>query len=325
MQFARLITVLTCSVVVSSCSSAPGTSANDSGSHTVISRPVPSVRVGLAPTLDGGSAGWCIAMINAQSSGRSGASCVGTRTSTGPIFVESCTGTGSPGLGANVLVLTRSDVEAVTIAGGRSIPTESNSALPGGLRGAAIELPGYRIEPKSFADGYLWRPCPRVTPLDAKAKKISEQGKAGNSLAVKLSAQEWRPPTRPPNGVCRLGVTRLPRETVVGEGSAATRIKPVPQLFGQAFISCVETSYVYMKEHEIPAAVLLDAAHPGSTPPGLPGMKPLAGHPAIFEAPPNRFARRIHDAWLIVHEEDNIGPRVPLELLEQLHAKINVR
>jgi hypothetical protein len=112
---------------------------------------------------------------------------------------------------------------------------------------------------------------------------------------------------------------------MAGEGSVAIRIRPIPQLIGQAFISCVETSYVYMKEHEIPAAVLLDAAHPGSTPPGLPGMKPLAGHPSIFEAPPNRFARRIHGAWLIVHEVDSIGPRVPLELLERLYAKINVR
>jgi hypothetical protein len=111
---------------------------------------------------------------------------------------------------------------------------------------------------------------------------------------------------------------------VAGEGSVTIRIKPVPQLIGQAFISCVETSYVYMKEHEIPAAVLLDAAHPGTTPPDLPGMKPLAGHPSIFETPPNRFARRIRGAWLVVQEEDSIGPRVSVELLEHLHAIIDL-
>jgi hypothetical protein len=53
----------------------------------------------------------------------------------------------------NVLVLTRGDVTAVTVAGGAPIPTESNSALPAGLRAAAIELPGYRIVAKSFTVG----------------------------------------------------------------------------------------------------------------------------------------------------------------------------
>jgi len=56
----------------------------------------------------------------------------------------------------------------------------------------------------------------------------------------------------------------------------------------------------------------------------MPGMKPLAGHPSVFSAPPNRFARRIHDAWLVVEEEDNIGPRVPLELLKRLRATVHL-
>jgi hypothetical protein len=73
--------------------------------------------------------------------------------------------------------------------------------------------------------------------------------------------------------------------------------------------------------------VLLDVSHPGSTPPSLPGMQPLAGHPGIFEAPGaegERAARRIPGAWLVVEEEDRIGLRVPVELLEHLRATIHL-
>lgn len=83
-----------------------------------------------------------------------------------------------------------------------------------------------------------------------------------------------------------------------------TRVRPFPELVGQAFISCTETTYFYNKEHDLPAAVLLDAARPGAVPPGLLGMKPLAGHPSVFTAPPDMFARRIRGAWLVVQEED---------------------
>jgi hypothetical protein len=325
--FAGLVTALVCTVVASSCSSAHGTYPSASVRHAVVSRPIPGVRVGLAPTLDGGSAGWCIAETSTYSSRRhSGAICTGARTSTGPIVVESCSENKTPKVlaSARVVVLTRGEVAAVTVAGGRPIPTESTSTLPAGLRAAAIELPGYKIVPKSYTVGYPWLPCPRVTPLDANDKPIDKQGRSGNRLAVPLPRRYWRPPGRPPSGVCQLTSTRLPRETVVIEGTVTTRVRPFPELLGQAFVSCTETTYFYQNNHDLPAAVLLDAAHPGAVPPGLLGMKPLAGHPSVFEAPPDMFARRIRGAWLVVEEEDNIGPSVPVELLEHLRATIHL-
>jgi hypothetical protein len=105
----------------------------------------------------------------------------------------------------------------------------------------------------------------------------------------------------------------------------ALRVKPFPELLGQAFISCAETTYIYRDEHHLPAAVLLNASHPGATPPPLSGMQPLAGHPGISEVPPDRYVRRIHGAWLVVQEEDNIGPSVPVELLEHLRATVHLQ
>lgn len=324
MRRTNLIVALACSVAVGSCSSAGGTSTGESVHHTVASGPTLDVRVGLTPILDGGSAGWCIATTDMSMKG-SETVCSGARTSKGPILVVTCSAEVTPNISANVLVLTRSDVAAVRVDGGRPVSTESNSTLPAGLRGAAIELPGYRIVPKSFTVGYPWRPCPLVTPLNASGKLIGQHGGSDSPLSVQMPRRQWRAPEHQPSGACRLTSTRLPRETVASEGTVAIRIKSFSHLLGQAFISCAETSYLYMKEHELPAAVLIDARHPGTVPTGLPGMKPLAGHPSVFEAPPNKFARRIRGAWLVVQEEDNIGPRLPVELLEHLRATVGPR
>jgi len=91
-------------------------------------------------------------------------------------------------------------------------------------------------------------------------------------------------------------------------------------------MSCVDITYFYLGEHALTAAVLLNASHPGATPPLLPGMEPLAGHPGIFKAPDAQemAARRIPGAWLVVEENDGIGLGVPLELLEHLRATVHL-
>jgi hypothetical protein len=107
----------------------------------------------------------------------------------------------------------------------------------------------------------------------------------------------------------------------------ATRIRAYRGLLGGGFLSCVNTVYVYHEEHHLTAAVLLDASHPGATPPPLPGMKPLAGHPGIFEAPGAEgevAARHISGCVACGREEDRIGLRVPVELLEHLRATIHL-
>jgi hypothetical protein len=330
MRFFGMIVTLACAVVVSSCSSTRGVRSDGFVRHTGVSPSIPGLRVGLAPTLDGGYAGWCVAITATHISRRdhSGAYCGGEKTLTGPIFFETCSGGitlgKTPNVRANVVVLTRGNVVAVTVADRAPVLTESNSALPAGLRAAEIELPGYKIVLKSFV-GYTWSPCPRVTPLDGDGKLIDKRGVPSIPLVVRLPTRRWSETGPPrPRGVCQLTVTRLPRETVTYEGTVVARVKAFPQLLGQAFISCAETTYIYDNEHDLHSAVLLNASHPGATPPALPGMEPLAGHPGIFEAPPDRFARRIHGAWLVVQEEDNIGPHVPVELLERLHATIGL-
>jgi hypothetical protein len=216
-------------------------------------------------------------------------------------------------------VLTTSEVAAVSVADGPPIPTHANSTLPDGLRAAAVEVLRSKGKP--------W-PCPRVTPLAANGRPIRKRGKPGRPLLVTLpGVRRWTESAHPPAGVCKLTATQLPRETVAYQGDVATQIRPYRGLLGRALLSCVDTVYINREEHHLTSAVLLNAEHPGAPPPPLPGMRPLAGHPGIYEAPGpegERAARRTPGAWLVVEEEDDIGLRVPMELLESLRVTIQM-
>ncbi len=281
-----------------------------------VSRPAPNSHVLLVPELQGGIAGWCVATATETTTGGS-SGCGAARTSTGPIFAEG--GCQGDDMRLDTFVLTTSEVAAVSVAGGPPIPTHANATLPDGLRAAAVEVLRRKGKP--------W-PCFRVTPLAANGTPIRKRGKPGRPLLVTLpGARHWTESAHQPAGVCKLTATQLPRETVAYEGDVATRIRHYRGLLGRALLSCVDTVYINHEEHHLTSAVLLNAAHPGATPPPLPGMRPFAGHPGIYEAPGcegKRAARRIPGAWLVVEEEDDIGLRVPVELLESLRATIQL-
>jgi hypothetical protein len=70
--------------------------------------------------------------------------------------------------------------------------------------------------------------------------------------------------------------------------------------------------------------VLLDAAHPGSTPALLPAMQPLAGHPGVFRGPGvegETIARRIPGAWLLVAKGKGLQQR--LLVLSHIHVSVH--
>lgn len=282
-----------------------------------VSRAVPNSQVLLVPNLEGGRAGWAWS----------------TTASTGPIFAAQ--GCSESETGIYQSALTTSEVAAVSVYGGAPIPTTTNATLPDGLRAVAVEVVRQHGRPSVEQIGH----CPTLTPLDAAGKPIRGTGTQAPRLTFtkKLpGTKEWdrgvpgehpgwnaRPEAR---GACELRATRLPRETSARWGSVATVIRPEKGLVGQALMSCVDITYFYLGEHALTAAVLLNASNPGATPPPLPDMKPLAGHPGIFEAPDSQemAARRIPGAWLVVEENDDIGLRAPVELLESLRATIRL-
>ncbi len=286
--------------------------------RAVVSRPVPNGYVYVVPELEGGWAGWSMeAGYRTKTEGGSGGAPLG-RTSTGPIFAEQ--GCEQNERSIDVFALTTHEVAAVSVAGGRPIATTTNSTLPDGLRAAAVEVLRRNGQPS------ILRNCPRITPFDVHGKPIDRKGKPGSPQAFKLrGTRQWEAPAHPPRGVCELAAAQLPQEIVASKGGVATQVRPHRGLFGQALLSCVGTVYVYEEQHHLTAAVLLDAERPGARPPALAGMKPVPGRRGIFESPGaegKRVERRIPGAWLVVEEEDEIGLRVPVELLESLYATV---
>ncbi len=307
------VATLICALAVSGCS--------HSATHSAyVSRPVPNGHVLLVPGLQGGTVGWTLVTgYQATTEGGSGEEEL-TTTSTGPIFAQG--GCQENKTRIDIYALTTSEVAAVSVAGGMPIATTINSTLPEGLRAAAVEV--LRHNGQSGVQLH----CPRLTPLDTQGKPISRKGEPGRPQAFKLPGTlQWEAPARPPSGACDLTATQLPRETVAYKGDVATQIRPYRGLLGGALLSCVSTVYVYHEEHHLTAAMLLNASHPGATPPPLPGMQPLAGHSGIFEAQGasgRMAARRVPGAWLVVEEEDGIGLRLPVELLDDLRATIHL-
>jgi len=67
-------------------------------------------------------------------------------------------------------------------------------------------------------------------------------------------------------------------------GIAVRAIVPAVGVEGRAFLSCVELQLIN-GQFFVDAALLLDAADPGSAPAPLPGMRPVRGHPGWFDWP----------------------------------------
>jgi hypothetical protein len=235
----------------------------------------------------------------------------------------------------------------VSSEGGQNISTSVKPTLPNGLRGAAIAIYGLRghgpppIRPR----------CPAVVALDESGRAIKHYSDrtsiplertlgdtqlwdaapepAFESCAVRIRdlSIACHLPTTPPPGICEFTILRLPAQTGALRGAVVTRIIGYQNIVGHSLLSCVDITFSFKGESAFESAILLDAAKPGSDPPALPGMQPLAGHHGVFVTLGENgeiVARRIRGAWLVVEEDGYGGRRVPLELLYDLQTKIEL-
>jgi hypothetical protein len=103
-----------------------------------------------------------------------------------------------------------------------------------------------------------------------------------------------------------------------------TAVRPFPeQIIGRAFLSCVDTEY-YLHGWPLDAAILLDAAHPGSSPAAIAGLKAVPGAPGFFNGPGDFHgdltATRHGNAWLVV--AGGSGPAQRILVLRHLTAPL---
>jgi hypothetical protein len=293
--------LVACAMGVASCSSAAGGSVSVARDREIL----------LVPPVEVGFVGWCMAI-------EPGGGCE-QGISRPPIVAETWTSSGPPTVTLGY-ALTSAEVFSVSVAGS-SIPTYANTALPDGLRAAAVELPG--LDPEKQA-------LPRFIPLNGKGDVIpSSTGDSrgtptipGN-LALSVPTRALANPAHPTSGVCRIALRHL-AGLRVGGATVITAARSYTGLIGQGFMSCAITSY-NLDGWPIGATTLLSAAHPGMAPPPLPTMTALSGHPDVFQAPGPQgalLARRVSGAWIVVTKGKGLSQRETL--LEHLSASVHL-
>jgi hypothetical protein len=268
------------------------------------------VAVRLSPNLEGGQAGWCVAIL--EKSGGASGTCGPLPTVGHPLLVDTSGWT----YGENDITTTEiaaPRVAAFLVNGTRRVATKRLPGVPYGLRVAIIHTPRPR-SPNRLAAG-----LPTVVPLDARGKPIVESRDYG---AVWF--RDWNRPAAPLNGPCRLHVSGL-ADVTAEWGQVATAIRPYPaQIVGRGFLSCLDTEY-YVPGRGMRAAVLLDAADPGhATPAAIPGLMPIPQAPGLYNGAGDytmqgpMTAKREGDAWLVVAGGGRNAEAARIRLLRHL-------
>jgi hypothetical protein len=273
----------------------------------------PAFNVRLSPALNGGQSGWCVA-VEEHPGAIAGGGCAATPATSMPLAIALSGGS----LRTHqefIVLLTTPQVAAILVNDRRRVPTIALPGLPYGLRAARILIP---IRPGSSPGG---RPK-FVPPPEPALVALNGQGKPIPNRIV-------REPSEPANvserGPCTLRARGLPG-LIPQWSHLASAIRPFPgKLVGRAFFSCIDTEY-YLQNWPLDAAILLDAAHPGTTPAAIPGLVPVRGATGLFNGPGDfkgeLTATRLGNAWLVVAGGRSLAQRI--EVLSHLAATIKL-
>jgi hypothetical protein len=273
--------------------------------HPLAARPR-GFGVRLVPVLTGGEVGWC-SWFQGLGPGSGGGSCAWTPTPSRPLLGA----ISSPYYGVTV---TTPQVAAILV-NGRRVHTVALPGLPYGLRAARIVIPA---TPRRVIA--VPRPGPALVALDASGHPIPQ---SPPKSAYLVSSRYWQHPAARARGACALRASGVPGLSPQ-RGHVANAILPYPgRIIGRAFFSCIDAEY-YLKRWDLDAAILLDAAHPGTPPAAIPGLRPMASAPGYFNGPGDSHgdltARRVGGAWLVV--AGGSGPGQRIGVLRHLTASI---
>ena len=263
----------------------------------------------IAPWLDAGVAGWCVADRVANSSRsflEGNADCSTTARAGSPLVVTSY---GGP----VVTVITAPGVAAVRVAHGPTILTRADSHLPLGFRAAV-----FKTRRSYFSSGPV-----SLTALDVRGRPIPGGVSANSALPTRVWARlgagaevSGALPTFPHHGApaahtapqrgCVTNAKAGSGLVAIG-GVDVTQIVADRAVSGRAFLDCADTLYLG-EGTTAKVSVLLDAKQPGARPEALPDSRAVAGAAGFYTvATPlsgpdslTATARRVGDAWLVV-------------------------
>jgi hypothetical protein len=296
------------------------TSAGGGDGVARVTQVVSEREVVLQPTLEAGEGGWCLTVV-----GTVGCPTLDMPTLGAPIIIENWTGESSSFKGPvrDGIALTTEGVAAVSFEGRLPVATHAQPGLPDHLRSVLVELrggTGLRV-----LGGNAGQALPRAhfKALNSKNEPLLQSRTPGATLEFHLPSQNLGAAQVAQKGACRIVAKNVSGLLYEG-GRVMMAVRSHRDMYGKEFVSCIRTSYLF-DNWPLTTVVLLDAAHPGTTPASLPTFHRLAGHAGIFEGftlEGEAVARRISQAWLIVTKGQGLGQR--LTLLEHLRAKIHL-
>lgn len=292
-QLCGALAIFACMVGVTACST------GDSKDNVLT---VKHESILLAPDIEAGSVGWCI--VN-----QSGGFCP-QGPAREPIIAQSWSSRKPPPVTEAYAVMSN-DVAAVSFHGQR-VATYAESGLPDGIRAVAVEMKGlyapkvrHHLTARSVTGDRIPERVARTSPLSDTLPTRSVEGKSEGHDACGLEAESS-------DGIR------------VGQGRIVRRVRPYASQLGESFLACTSRFYE-LQGASLTASMLLSAEHPGTQPAALPAMRPLHGHPGVFQAPGfggDIVARRMHGAWLVVGKGQNVDQRV--RLLEHLRGVVRI-
>jgi hypothetical protein len=307
-----------------------------------------SYRIGFTPDISGGHVGWCDQVdftTREPSLGHGhfervyggGASGCGRAPTAAEPFIDADVVSGSGGREGRhfsyqvAYYLTAPQVAAVRASPTLTILTRPEPRLPDGYRVAvgfpqvedrgsrqaigrinpvALAANGRELATRRLPGGTPWVPDPTVS------WQRSAQVSLHMLLAIPRSGSRARGQRvlvrrSPPAGPCAINSSRL-YGAQQQLGNVVLRVRPVAQVIGRAYLSCIDAE-ITDRGWAVDVALLLDAHHPGSLPAPLPGATPVAGHPGVVNEPSGIFGditgRRVGDAWLVVESSSHLALR----------------
>ncbi|MGH2832024.1 MAG: hypothetical protein ACRDK2_04550, partial [Solirubrobacteraceae bacterium] len=305
-----------------------------------------SYRIGFAPDITGGHMGWCD-QIKFTTQERSlghghferlyggGARGCGRAPTVAEPFIDADVVGGSGGREGRhfsyevAYYLTAPQVAAVRASPTLTIFTRSEPRLPDGYRVAvgfpqfehggsprvsgafrpvALAANGRKLAARRMPGGTPWVPDPTVSwqrsPNAGLHTLFTIPG-----FANKVPGQRVLIRRSPPAGACAINNSRL-QGSQQQLGHVVLHLRPIPQVIGRAYLSCIDTE-ITGRDWAMDAALLLDAHHPGTPPAPLPGATPVAGHPGVVNEQSGSLGditgKRVGDAWLVV-EGNSLTP-----------------
>jgi len=273
-----------------------------------------SFGIRLSPALDGGQYGWCVAVQEPGFSGIAGGGCATTPTESTPLSMVLSGGSASTRK-ESIVVLTTPQVAAILVGGRRRVAAVELPGLPYGLRAARIVIPFLAKKSATGRTTFQMPPEPSLAALDSSGQLIASPATQPQQQEPPLSAR----------GPCTLAASGIPGISAQWS-HVASAITPYPgRIVGRAFFSCIDTEY-YLHKWPLDAAILLDAAHPGSPPAAIPDLSAVTGEAGFLNGPGDFkgqiTATRLEDAWLVVAGGSGLSQRI--DLLRHLRATVRL-